>query len=77
MSRFLGLCRVLLHYVVVHECLGAEEGEAAWRAHDTPDHVFGCLLEPMADCVLEQLVPDHRAGAHRVDTTAGGAKHLE
>ena len=75
-ARLLRLGGVLLHDVVVHQGLGSEQGETSWRAHDTPDHMFGGLLQPMADSVLEELVPHHGAGTNRVDTSAGSSKHL-
>lgn len=56
------LC-VHLHDVVVHEPLGSEEREAAGRAEDAAHHVLGRLLQPMADRILELLVPGHEAGS--------------
>ncbi len=35
-----------------------------------------CLLQPMPDCVLEELVPDHWSRPDRVDSPAGGAEVL-
>ena len=57
----LGLGGVHLHDVVVHERLGAEEREAARGAEDAAHDVLGGLLHPVADGVLEHLVPLHEA----------------
>lgn len=51
---------VLGHDVVLHEGAAAEEREAARTAEDAADHVLGGLLQPMADGVLESLVPRHQ-----------------
>ncbi len=60
MASLLGPGRVLAHHVVVHEGDSPEDREAPGATHDAPDHVLGGLLQPMADGVLEHLVPYHR-----------------
>ena len=58
-----GLCTgrgVSPHHVVVHQSRAAEEWEAARAAEYTANHVLSGFLEPMADSVLEPLVPHHR-----------------
>jgi len=72
----LGPGGVLAHDVVVHERLAPEEREAAGTAEDAADHVLGGLLQPVADGVLEPLVPHHGAGADRVDAAARRAQLL-
>ena len=74
--RLLRLGRVLAHHVVVHEGLGAEEAEASGTTHDTPDHMFSGLLQPMTNGILEELIPDHRARANGVDAPACRAQVL-
>ena len=55
----LGLHGVPAHHVVVHEGLGAEQTEAAGAAHHASQHVLRRFLQPMSQCVLESLIPDH------------------
>ena len=74
MTRLVGGQRVPLHHVVVHQTLGTEQREASRTTEHAADHVFGGLLQPMADSVLEELVPHHGTGADRVDTAAGGTQ---
>ena len=57
----LRLGRIHLHHVVVHEGLGAEEGEAAGGTEDAAEHVLSGLLQPTTDGVLEHLVPLHES----------------
>ena len=70
MAWLVRLGSVLPHHIVVHECLGPEERETAGRAHDTANHVLCSLLQPMANGVFEQLIPDHWARANGVNATA-------
>jgi hypothetical protein len=43
--------------------LGPEEGEATGRAEDASHDVLGGFLKPMADGVLESLIPLHKSRA--------------
>ena len=56
-----GLGRVALHDVVVEQGRAAEETEAAGAAEHAAEHVLRRLLEPVADGVLEDLVPHQGA----------------
>ena len=49
------------HDVIVHDGGAPEEGEAAGRTQDTAQDVLSGLLQPVADGVLELLVPHHGA----------------
>ena len=74
-ARLARLRLVHAQHVVVDEGGAAEEREAAGRAHDAAEDVLGRLLQPVADRVLELLVPYHGPRADRVDAATGGA-HL-
>ena len=52
---------VTSHHVVVHQGGPSEQTEAAGRAEHAAVDMLGGLLQPMADGVLEVLVPHHRA----------------
>ena len=64
---FLRVFVVFPHDVGVHEGLSPEQTEAAGAAQDAPHDVLCRLLEPMADGVLEHLVPHHESGPSRQD----------
>lgn len=53
--------RVSLSNVVIHQSLGTEQTEAARATQYTAQHVLCGLLEPVAHCILELLVPHHWA----------------
>jgi hypothetical protein len=59
-----GLGGVLGHDVEVHEGAAAEKAEATRTAKDAAQDVLGGLLQPMADSVLELLVPHHETGTY-------------
>ena len=58
-SGFGGLGSVGPHDVVVQQGSGPEEAEAAWGTQHAAEHVLRALLQPVADGVLEPLVPHH------------------
>ena len=60
MARFVRSGRVLGHDVIVHQSVSAEQGKAAGTTQHATDHVFRRLLEPVADGILEYLVPSDR-----------------
>jgi hypothetical protein len=74
MSGFVGAGRVLAHNVVIHKSFSSEEREATRTTQDAANHMFGSLLEPMADSVFEELVPHHRAGSDGMNASASGAQ---
>jgi len=61
MSRLVGFGRILLHHVVVHQCLAAEQREASGAAEHAADHVLGGLLQPVTNRVFEHLIPYQRS----------------
>jgi hypothetical protein len=48
-----------------------EEREAPWRTQNTTQYVFGSLLKPVSNGVLELLIPDDNTSADGVDPPAG------
>lgn len=73
-TGLVGAGRVLAHYVVVHESLATEERKAPGTTQNAADHVFGGLLQPVTNCVFEELVPHHRPGSHWVNAAASGSQ---
>lgn len=61
MAGLVGSQGVFFHNVVVHESLPTEQREASGTTKYAADHVLRRLLQPMADSVLEHLVPHHRS----------------
>ena len=68
-KRPFGLGGVLGHHVDVHERAAPEEAEASGAAEDAAHDVLRGLLQPVADGVLELLVPDHETGSYHEKKT--------
>jgi len=53
-------CRVHLNHIIIYQGSKSEETKTSRTTKHTTEDVFCSFLEPMSNCILELLVPNHR-----------------
>lgn len=70
-TGFCWLGGVSFHDIVVHEGSTSEETKATRATEHAAKHMFCCLLQPMAHCILELLIPHHGPFKHNFNRDEG------